>query len=142
MSKGDVEHVSVSHLQTRFNSNSQNFKRTSSVPNFSKNNRKSKRAARQQSGADFFSSTSNITEISHFGSNITMNTQQTRDTTQTAPAAIPFPTVPTSAANKPLKSALKTPTQARREMMTPEPVMNTYEYCDSTIGVSSFLGSR
>ncbi|EFO88391.1 hypothetical protein CRE_11375 [Caenorhabditis remanei] len=131
MEKGDVE---------------QNFKRTASVPNFSKHHRKSRRSQRQSSGQDFFSSTSNITEISHFGSNITMNTQmtqQTRDTTQTAPAAVPCP-VPPSAAGKPLKSALKTPIQTRREMIAPpvEPVVNTYEYCDSTIGVSSFLGSR
>ncbi|PIC32055.1 hypothetical protein B9Z55_012533 [Caenorhabditis nigoni] len=129
MDKGDVE---------------QSFKRTASVPNFSKNHRKSRRAQRQQSGHDFFSSTSNITEISHFGSNITMNTQmtqQTRDTTQTAPAAVPCPVPP---GPKPLKSALKTPTQVRRDLIIapPEPVMNTYEYCDSTIGVSSFLGSR
>lgn len=131
--KGDVE---------------QNFKRTSSVPNFSKNHRKSRRSQRQQSGQDFFSSTSNITEISHFGSNITMNTQmtqQTRDTTQTAPAAVPCPVPP--GAPKPLKSALKTPTQGRREVtvsqgILDDPVINTYEYCDSTIGVSSFLGSR
>ncbi|EGT57409.1 hypothetical protein CAEBREN_13350 [Caenorhabditis brenneri] len=128
----------------------QNFKRTASVPNFSKHHRKSRRSQRQQSGQDFFSSTSNITEISHFGSNITMNTQntqmtqQTRDTTQTAPAAIPCAVPCPSVPGKPLKSALKTPTQPRRDLIIPppEPTMNTYEYCDSTIAVSSFLGSR
>lgn len=70
----------------------------------------------------------------------TQMTQQTRDTTQTAPAAVACPVPP----GKPLKSALKTPQQTRREhiIQPPEPVINTYEYCDSTIGVSSFLGSR
>uniref|UniRef100_A0A1I7UVD4 Clc-like protein n=1 Tax=Caenorhabditis tropicalis TaxID=1561998 RepID=A0A1I7UVD4_9PELO len=121
-----------SYLKNAMEKGEQNFKRTASVPNFSKNHRKSKRA--QRSGQDFFSSTSNITEVSHFGSNITMNTQVTKDTTQTAPAAVACPVPP----GKPLKSALKTPIQGRRELEPP----NTYEYCESTIGVSSFLGSR
>ncbi|CAI5448652.1 unnamed protein product [Caenorhabditis angaria] len=118
-----------------------NFKRTSSVPNFSKNNRKSRRQSREKSRqSDLFSSTSNITEFTNFGSTATINTQQTRMTNQTVPAAIPCPTVP---GQKPLKSALKTPVQNRREMPPPIPPRAEYEYVEnnSTINMSSFLGS-
>ncbi|CAB3405984.1 unnamed protein product [Caenorhabditis bovis] len=120
-----------------------NFKRTASVPNFSKNQKKANRRSVRQSGQDFFSSNSNITEFTNFGSNATINTQQTRETAQTAPAALPIPVATPVTPKLPLKSALKTPTQTRKELpLIPNEPHYEYMPCDSTIGVSSFLGSR
>uniref|UniRef100_A0A8R1HP24 Clc-like protein n=1 Tax=Caenorhabditis japonica TaxID=281687 RepID=A0A8R1HP24_CAEJA len=126
----------------------QTFKRTASVPNFSKNNakRQTNRHKRQQSGADFFSSTSNFTEVTHFDSNTSINAVQRKNAAQRSFQDISS-TLESAPASKPLKSALKTPSQSRRDMTALEPAGNTYEYCKSqydasTIGVSSFLGSQ
>ncbi|EYB94746.1 hypothetical protein Y032_0167g102 [Ancylostoma ceylanicum] len=117
------------------------FKRTTSMPYYSKK----QRAAAQKklagrSAHDFFSSTSNITETTHTGSmNILERNQPRSVSAQPVPPANPtsYPAAPK------LKSALKTPQQSRKSVNISDSDI-TYEYlpCDDvSIGVSSFSGA-
>ncbi|RCN31394.1 hypothetical protein ANCCAN_22820 [Ancylostoma caninum] len=117
------------------------FKRTTSMPYYSKK----QRAAAQKklagrSAHDLFSSTSNITEMTHTGSMSTLEKNQPRSVSaQPSQPANPI-SYPTAAPK--LKSALKTPQQSRKSVNISDSDI-TYEYlpCDDlSIGVSSFSG--
>ncbi|KHJ89060.1 Clc-like protein, partial [Oesophagostomum dentatum] len=119
------------------------FKRTASMPAYSKK----QRAAAQKklagrSGQELFSSTSNITETTHTGSFNTLERNQSRSiSTQPPPPTIPSPH-PTGPPK--LKSALKTPQQSRKSVNIDDSDI-TYEYLpydDVSMGVSSLSGAR
>ncbi|EPB76988.1 Clc-like protein [Ancylostoma ceylanicum] len=118
------------------------FKRTTSMPYYSKK----QRAAAQKklagrSAHDFFSSTSNITETTHTGSmNILERNQPRSVSAQPVPPANPtsYPAAPK------LKSALKTPQQSRKSVNISDSDI-TYEYlpCDDvSIGVSTLPSTQ
>ncbi|WKY06313.1 hypothetical protein Q1695_006481 [Nippostrongylus brasiliensis] len=110
------------------------FRRTSSVPNFSKKQRKA--AQRKMNGGtakEMFSSTSNITDTTHTGK---LNTVTKRSATSCHPS-YPAQPPPLPALPK-LKSALKTPQQSRKSVNIDDSDL-TYEYlpCDGSMGVST-----
>lgn len=111
-----------------FSSTTSNFKRTASVPNMTKAQKKALRRS-MRSNQDLFSSSSNITQETTSGSNFTISSQSNIPEQPTA-----LPVAPPK-----LKSALKTPQMARKEIVEDQ----TYDYlaCES-IGVSTFVGNR
>ncbi|VDM78957.1 unnamed protein product, partial [Strongylus vulgaris] len=128
------------HQQRQEDEASRAFKRTTSVPNYSKKQRAAaQKKLASRSGRDLFSSTSNMTETTHTGSINTLERNQSRSiSSQPVPPAIPSPH-PTSK----LKSALKTPQQSRKSINFDDSDI-TYEYlpCDDiSVGVSSLSGT-
>ncbi|PAV84830.1 hypothetical protein WR25_10083 [Diploscapter pachys] len=124
---------SVRQSKTNLTASNSNFKRTASVPNFTK------KQARDKKGKSVeFSSSSNITVSTRDGgSNFALNQPSHAAGREPIPVPPPVPVTPAPA----LKPAIKTPQTERRELRQREEV--TYEYmpCDS-IGVSTFLGKR
>lgn len=120
------------------------FKRTSSMPNFSKKQRKA--AQRKMAGKgnrELFSSTSNITDTTHTGSVNTLEMNRARGSAVFFGQGVENSQQPALPALPKLKSALKTPQQSRKSVNIDDSDV-TYEYlpCDGSIGVSSFLGGR
>ncbi|CAI4229585.1 unnamed protein product [Auanema sp. JU1783] len=112
------------------------FKRTASVPNFTKKQRKEDKQKQRQlnrSNLDLFTSNSNITESTRTGSVVTLDTQRTKEMMNSDIANFDVPTLPLP--SKPLKSALKTPQSARKSYED-----STYEYlpCPGSMAVSSY----
>ncbi|XGW28027.1 hypothetical protein V3C99_008102 [Haemonchus contortus] len=120
------------------------FKRTASMPNFSKKQAKlAERKLADRSSREVFSSTSNITETTQAGSINTLERNQARR----PPSAVPLPartSQPFALPTLPkLRSALKTPQQSKKSVNIDDSDI-TYEClpCDVSAGVSSLLGGR
>ncbi|KAJ1345514.1 hypothetical protein KIN20_000068 [Parelaphostrongylus tenuis] len=122
------------------------FKRTASVPNFSKkhgNLSESRKKNYQKQSRDIFASTSNVAETTHAGS---ANTLEIKKSSYSADGLIPPARTASSSALPALpklKSALKAP-QASKKTVNVEDTDVTYEYlsCNGSIDVPGFLGQR
>uniref|UniRef100_A0A0K0D0N0 Clc-like protein n=1 Tax=Angiostrongylus cantonensis TaxID=6313 RepID=A0A0K0D0N0_ANGCA len=143
-----VDSKSLRHWEQEYMKNAQEvpFKRTASVPNFSKKQgipSESRKKVYQKQSRDIFSSTSNITETTHTGSTNTLEINKSSNATGAiAPPARNALSSALPALPK-LKSALKTPQPSKKSVNIDDSDV-TYEClpCNGSIGVSSFLGER